>query len=246
LRVVAPQGLNAGLWHALVLVLSLALALRTSAAQLDADHEFVTAPPGAIDFDIPAQPLAAALQIFADVTQIDLFYESSSTLGRLSSPVRGAFIPEMALRQLLSGTGFTITSLNRGAITVLPPGQPPDADELAQVKIRSAAFTSYFALVQGALRGAFCRTVGLETENAELLIRLWIASTGAVASSELLTSTGSQSRDQAYVAALQRIVISRPPPAAMPQPVTLMMLPRGQRDAAACAPDALGRRAGHE
>lgn len=247
LRVSAPQVLNAGLWHALLVGLSLALAVRASVAQNDAGHASVGAPQGVIDFDIPAQPLAAALQTFADVAQIDLFYESSRTLGRLSSRVHGAFAPEAALRQLLKGTGFTIASLNQGAITVLPPGQPPDAVELVQVKSRVAAFTPYFALLQGSLRAAFCRTEELQTEDAELLVRLWISSTGAVASAELLSSTGSEPRDKAYVAALLGIVTGKPPPAAMPQPVTLMMLPRGQREAAACAEhDALDRRAAHE
>jgi hypothetical protein len=227
--------------------MSIALAAKTSVAQIDGEHASVGAPQGVINFDIPAQPLAAALQTFADVAQIELFYESSRTLGRRSSPIRGAFAPETALRHLLKGTGFTITSLNRGAITVLPPSQPPDAVELAQVKSRVAAFTPYFALLQGSLRAAFCRTEGMQTEAAELLVRLWIASTGSVAYAELLSSTGSEPRDKAYVAALQGIVVGKPPPAAMPQPVTLMLLPRGQREAAACAePGGRGRQAVHE
>ena len=242
LRVSAPQVLNAWLWHALLIGFSLALAVKSSVAQIGGEHASMGASQGVINFDIPAQPLAAALQTFADVAQIDLFYESSRTLGRRSSPLHGAFAPETALRQLLKGTGFTIASFERGAVTVLPPGPPPNAVELAQVKSRAAVFAPYFAMLQGGLRAEFCRTEGMQTEDAELLVRLWIASTGGVAYAELLSSTGSEPRDKAYVAALQKIVIGKPPPAEMPQPVTLMILPRGQREAAACAKP--GRRGG--
>ncbi|MCK9910797.1 hypothetical protein MXD81_16740, partial [Microbacteriaceae bacterium K1510] len=59
---------------------------------------------------------------------------------------------------------------------------------------------------------------------------------GAVARVELIGSTGSEDRDRVYAAALHSLSIGEAPPQDMPQPVTLMVLPRASRVAAECPP----------
>ncbi|WKA26113.1 STN domain-containing protein [Bradyrhizobium roseum] len=205
-----------------------------AAAQERSQHGQASAPSQAITFDIPAQPLASALQSFGRLTQLELFYESSLMIDRRSSLVRGDLAPDAALRLLLKGTGFTIASFSRGTITILPP-MPTSAAELAQIKRKAGAFTPYLALLQLGLRSVFCRQPDLLVEKEELLVRLRIGPSGVVSFAELLSSTGSPQHDLAYLSALRSLSVGEPPPAAMPQPVTLMILPRDQRQVAECA-----------
>uniref|UniRef100_UPI0019541826 STN domain-containing protein n=2 Tax=Pseudomonadota TaxID=1224 RepID=UPI0019541826 len=61
-----------------------------------------------IAFDIPAQPLDAALASYFRATGVQLLYDSALTAGRRSGAVRGNFTPREALRQLLRGTGLIV------------------------------------------------------------------------------------------------------------------------------------------
>lgn len=191
-------------------------------------------PSGQLQFDVPAQPLVSSLKTFSAITGLELYYESSLVEGRRSPSIRGSFSPDVALRRLLDGTGFSIESFEPGTVTILLLRQPANGQDLAELKSRAAEFTPYFALVQAAIRGAFCQVPAIETDTAELIIRLWIASSGAVARADILSSTGSEERDRAYTAAVRTLVIGQAPPQSMPQPVTLMVLPRTSRAAAEC------------
>jgi TonB family protein len=144
------------------------------------------------------------------------------------------FSGEVALQHLLEGTSLAVASFEPGTITILPSARPAKPSDLAAIKSKAAEFTPYFALIQTALRSAFCRAVAIQTDTAELIIRLWIAPSGAVARADILSSTGSDERDRAYAAAVRGLVIDEPPPPGMPEPVTLMVLPRASRSAAEC------------
>jgi hypothetical protein len=198
-----------------------------------------------IAFDIPSQPLASALKAFSRVAEIELFYESAVAIGRRSSSVRGQFAPGEALHMLLQGTGLSTASFDHGTLTILAPGNRPNAAELAKLKVKAMEFSPFFAMIQASLRQAFCRIPAIETDASELRARLWIAPSGDISRAELLSSTGSDQRDQTYVTALRTLTIGASPPAAMPQPVTLVVLPRDSREAAECVhPDVPLRSAG--
>ncbi|MDB5606938.1 MAG: hypothetical protein JWP25_3838 [Bradyrhizobium sp.] len=200
-----------------------------------------------IAFDIPSQPLSSALEAFSTVAEIELFYESGLVIGRRSSALRGQFSPDAALRVLLKGTDLSTASFEHGTITILPPERRINAAELAGIKVKAMEFSPYFAMIQASLRLAFCRIPAIEMDAAELRARLWIAPSGDISRAELLSSTGSDQRDQAYVMALRTLTIGASPPAAMPQPVTLMVLPRDSREAAECVQPGMPlRSAGHE
>lgn len=66
------------------------------------------APAGreAILFDIPAQPVASALDAYSAQAGIFFLYQTELVANRRTSGVRGRFSPEEALETLLSGTGL--------------------------------------------------------------------------------------------------------------------------------------------
>lgn len=189
-----------------------------------------------IEFDIPSQSLASSLKVYSAITNLELYYESSLVDGRRSPSIRGSFSPDVALRRLLEGTGFSIASLERGTVTILPSRQPPKVQDLAVLKSKAAEFTPYFALIQERLHAAFCQVPAIQVDTDELIIRLWIEpSSGAVSRAEILSPTGSKERDRLYATVMRTLVIGQAPPQAMPQPVTLMVLPRTSRAAAGCS-----------
>ncbi|MCA6112679.1 STN domain-containing protein [Bradyrhizobium cenepequi] len=186
-------------------------------------------------FDIPSQPLASSLKVYSITTGLELYYESSLVDRHRSPALRGSFSRDAALRRLLESTGLSIASFEPGTVTILSPAQPANGHDLAALKSKAAEFTPYFAVIQAGLRAAFCRVSAIQVDAAELIIRLWIAPTGAVARAEILSKTGSEERDRAYAAAIRTLAIGQAPPPAMPQPVTLMILPRTSPTAAECA-----------
>jgi hypothetical protein len=206
-------------------------ALQTSTGQQ------TTGPALKALFDIPPQPLSTALEAFAGMTQIELFYQSELVTGRRSSSVRGELEVDAAMAVLLKGSGLSATSFDRGTITILPAANPTNAAELTQIKAKAMEFKPYLAAIQFSLNLAFCRIQAIQTDPAEMLARLWIAPSGMVSHAELLSSTGSQERDHAYTIALATLDIAASPPATMPQPITLMILPRQSRELAGCIGD---------
>ena len=58
-------------------------------------------------FNIPAQPLAAALNTFGRQSGLQVTLAAATSRGVQSSPVNGALAPQQALAQLLAGTGIS-------------------------------------------------------------------------------------------------------------------------------------------
>lgn len=100
-----------------------------SATTLIADEAHAQASGGdqRIAFDIPAQPLDAALTAYFRATGVQLLYDSALTAGRRSGEVRGNFTPREALRLLLRGTGL-IARYSRSNAAILTS---PEAREAA-------------------------------------------------------------------------------------------------------------------
>ena len=57
-------------------------------------------------------------------------------------------------------------------------------------------------------------------------MQLWIGASGAVLRSAFLGSSGSRDRDDDLSTMLNGLAIGEGPPAGLPQPVTLVILPR--------------------
>lgn len=65
-----------------------------------------TAQSQPVVVDLPAQPLAAALDLLASQSHVQLLYAADSVHGLSAPAVKGALTVEDALRQLLSGSGY--------------------------------------------------------------------------------------------------------------------------------------------
>jgi hypothetical protein len=181
-------------------------------------------------FDIPSQSLEGALKAFSALTGIALFYESSIVQGRRSSSVEGLLPVETALDLLLRETGLASTSFDRDTITIL---QVPATEQLGSAKARVAAFAPYLARLQKSMDLAFCDESHRADDPDDIVTRVWIAPSGRISRAELLWTTGSEPRDRAYIAAIGAVSTSAPP-AAMPQPVTMMIDMRASRSVDRC------------
>jgi hypothetical protein len=80
-----------------------------------------TAPAGAsLEFDIPSQPLAAALNLYSDATGREALYDASLAVGRILGSVRGHLASNEALERLLSSTGLTARFVGNSSFVLLP------------------------------------------------------------------------------------------------------------------------------
>jgi len=81
--------------------------------------------------DIPAQPLAQALDLFAQQTGLHLVYVSELVRNRMSHPVDAGLSADKALARLLQGTGLKFEFLTARSIRILAAGAPiPTAQSL--------------------------------------------------------------------------------------------------------------------
>jgi hypothetical protein len=207
--------------------LGIALAMNTPALARDMEGQLDIA------LDIPAQPLAAALYTYSAVTGIEVVADGTLISGRRSAALKGSFVPENALKTLLAGTGLTIRrSASDAFVLVAAPvaeiRQLPDPPRIVP------DYADYAAHIQTKMKRALCQLATTEPGAYRAVVELWITSSGAVQRGDLLSSTGSQERDAAISAMLSELAIGEAPPAGLPQPVTLMILPRSPADTGDC------------
>ena len=73
-------------------------------------------------FAVPAQPLAAALDTFAEQAGISFAYRTADLAGKRSPGVSGTLPVAEALRRLLAGSGVTYRFSDAGVVTLRPAG----------------------------------------------------------------------------------------------------------------------------
>lgn len=188
-------------------------------------------PDQLLDFDIPAQSLATALNHYAAGTGRPAVFRSSLVSGRTSSPVHGAHSPEAALRILLDGTGLVAADAGSPGIDafVLKP-----AEATAAVAPGTSTPPSYEGLVQSTIWDAFCANPQTTPGNYRALLRFQVDATGAVEQAQLLGSTGDTRRDAAVLQTLRRARIDQAPPPGLTQPLIMLVLPRDKIVGRAC------------
>lgn len=190
-------------------------------------------------FDIPAQPLAAALNRYASVSGWPILFHGAMVAGRTSSPVQGDHAPEAALRRLLDGTGLAPVKVDAG---------PPDAYTLREVGPRAIGTASgtdavdfeYGGWVQARVWASLCADARTRPGVWRSLLRFRVDADGHVHGTRMLGSTGSAARDAAVLAALRRVRMERAPPSEMPQPLTLLILPFERGGGPSCASTVAG------
>jgi hypothetical protein len=190
----------------------------------------LAAPSGTtgIAFDIPAQPLSQALELYSDATGWEVLYNSHLAEGRRSGAVQGTFTAEAALRLLLAGTGLAIRYTDlQSFVLVLAPSAPPRPSPADAVAVASAATRlTYYGRIQESLRQALCRNDGARPGRYRIAVQFWIDATGGVERYRRLASTGWPETDGRIDRVLRDLRIGEPPPAGFAQPVTILVVPQ--------------------
>jgi TonB family protein len=182
-----------------------------------------------IAFDIRAQQLAGAIEIYGTVTGLQVIYDASLAEGQSSAEIRGAFTAEVALQALLRGTGLMALRTGPDALVIVPvPPQAraanPAIGEIA-LKGTNASQQRYYALIQAGIRNTFCLNSETRSASYRVAVNLWIDPSGAVEHFRVLGSTGRTSLDQTIEDAMRRVTIGEPPPVGIAQPFTVVILP---------------------
>lgn len=210
-----PAGRAAG-W--LVILALWAAMAAAAAANLPSD--------GALDFDIPAQPLSEALNRYGETARISALYPSDLPAGLRSSPVHGRYSPEEALRRLLRGTGLALTKavtpygdvfrLTRPASATAPGIGPAGANPAA---------AGYLLRLQTAVMQALCGDGRTQPGGYGAMLEVAMDETGRVALATVISPSGDTRRDAALLASLRQVRTSAPPPASAHVPYLFSLQP---------------------
>ncbi|VVE48988.1 Ferripyoverdine receptor [Pandoraea communis] len=160
------------------------------------------AEPKSFFFDIPAQPLADALQRYAMISGRPALFSSAQVAGLTSSPVHGELPADTALERLLTGSGLTVQRARTG---------PAEAFVLKASTTESpspsydAPTTAYAGRVQAGVWAALCANTLTRPGQYRTLLRFEIDATGTLRQARLLTSTGERRRDAAVEGIRRRL-----------------------------------------
>lgn len=193
-----------------------------------------------IAFDIPSQSLLTALQAYSEVTGQAVLVDNALAEGRHSPGVHGNFGKTDALQKLLAGTGLVASYSSDQAFTLklAEPGATAgrtvrERPESVGVEGSEAVIEHYAGKIQRPIEAALCQLDDTRPGTYRLAMQIWIASSGRVERTRLLTPISGQ-RDYEVRRALSKLVLD-PPPYGMPQPITLLLLPGHASDVSACA-----------
>lgn len=210
----------------LVLLLLGATVVPQQPAAAAEDRSITDRTAVAKPFDIPSQALEDALYAFDAASGIEVFVDGPTVAGRRSMAIKGVFTPVQALRALLAGTGLDARLIGANAIT-LSLGTP-------QGRANSSVYRDYSAFVQTAVMRVLCAEPETRPGAYRIAIQLWLAPTGVISTANLLSSTGDAERDRRLHNVLSGISIGRPPPATLPLPIVMVILPRSPQDSGDC------------
>ncbi len=185
-------------------------------------------------FDIPAQPLASALDAFSTVTGREVFYDGSAERGRWSTAVKGSFKPDDALSLLLSGTNLLAQPSGSSGYTLVSIPKDTSGTAMAARIAADRPYARYFAVIQGGIRDALCRNADTRPGTYKILLKFWIGPSGILERLILRGTTGDSDHDVHLVGALQAVTLAESPPADMPQPITMAIFPGKQASLVGC------------
>ncbi|WP_368932278.1 STN domain-containing protein [Achromobacter xylosoxidans] len=179
-----------------------------------------------IPFDIAAQPLDAALAAYTQATGMAVLVTSRVTAGRQGAAVRGRLAPREALRQLLAGTGLQARYTSASAFTLVEAAAPAAAARPPAAGAPAGAVTRYAGVLQNTVTRALCQWTGAQFGRYRASLQMWIGRNGVVRQARVLAGTGDARRDEALAGVLAGLIMDTPPPADLPQPVTIVLAPR--------------------
>jgi hypothetical protein len=226
-----------------VMLAGAAIAVSAPAIASDAaDTQTAAAARAPVAFNIPPQPLSAALEAYSETSGVQVLYDSRLAAGRRSAGVAGVLAPELALKTLLAGTDFVVRYTAANDVVLLPASAdgalsgsiaaPVDAPVLALDTLHvdgatrlgdAPDYRAYASIVQADIQAFLRRRDDTRSGSYNIGLRLWLDHSGVVQRSEVFRSTGDEHRDAAIARALRDVTISKPPPQQMPQPVSVMI-----------------------
>ncbi len=177
-------------------------------------------------FDISSQPLGSALVEFADRTGMAALIDAELASGKQSTVVRGRLTPQDALRILLAGTGLSFRRAGDSAFTVIAGAGEGD---VRGAQRHHTEHDAYFLRMQSMIRRALCEQPDIRAGAFRSVFQIWVGQGGAVDAVHAVGSTGDAARDTRIAEAIERTRVT-PPPAGIPQPVTIV-LQQSQTDA---------------
>lgn len=189
-----------------------------------------------VTFDISAQPLQSALDIYGAAAGLEVLYDSRLAIGRRTRGLKGLFAPMTGLNTLLQGTGLTAVYVGTNAFAVIPV--PAPRNNAAEPR----SYRQYFGLVQSSIASTFCDQAEIRPGAYRIALRFWISPEGQIYHPELLSSSGDSLRDQAVSGTLAQVIVDLPPPRGMPQPITMVIAPRSPDKTGDCTSYAQGPR----
>lgn len=195
-----------------------------------AEAKAITEPDTAAAFDIPPQSLPRALDVFSAITGIEVLVDARNVEGHQSLRVRGFMTARQALKILLTESRLFADEFTPGTVTLM---RIPERRDARASRIASA-HQAYFAAIQRAILRALCHAPETAPGDYRLALRLRIGRDGLVSQWKLLNTTGDASHDRAFEAVLAALDIGAAPPADLPQPVAVVILPRMSQDLANC------------
>ncbi|MHA7686004.1 TonB family protein [Cupriavidus sp. PET2-C1] len=191
-------------------------------------------PPGQLlDFDIPAQPLAAALNRYASLSGWPILFHGRMVAGRTSSAVQGRYRPEAALQRLLDGTGLAPEKVSGGPADAYVLKES-DAQAIVARAAAPAVDLDYGGRIQAHIWQALCADARTVPGTYRSLLRFRVDTSGRVHAVRMFSSTGDGRRDAAVLETLRRVRMDRSPPPGMAQPLTMLVLPLDQAGGPRC------------
>ncbi len=187
----------------------------------------------ALDFDIPALALGDALRRYAAVTRQPALFRSEILAELTSTPVRGLYTPDTALRLLLDGTGLVAEKVRTGSAVTLAL-RPAPAPATAPRAAGLGNLAGYPSLVQARVWEALCGNARTRPGTYRSLLRFEVDEAGQLRRPRLLGLTGDAARDAEMLEVLQSVHLAHAPPPDMAQPLTLLILPRDSRGGTRC------------
>jgi len=216
----------------MALAVCFGVAISVCAPLASAELGSVAEQTGSVMFNIPAQPLASALEAYGETTGIEVFYDAALAVGRRSTAVKGSFSPTLALKALLRGTGYVPRPTGLHAITIVPAQQ-----EAAKQTIATQSFdryAPYFAVLQSRLGQALCNDDHAEVGGNDIIFKFWLTASGIISRADVIASGGDSARDRTIAKVIEGLDVGEPPPMGLPQPITMAAFPPLAGEAPGC------------
>ncbi|GAB4140695.1 MAG: TonB-dependent receptor [Sphingomonadales bacterium] len=138
-------------------LLTTSLRALTVALAVSAAPQIAQAQDSSVYFEIGAQPVAAALQQFAEQSGLQLAYVSAITANLETRGLSGSFAPDEALQRILAGTGLAYRRIDDNTIAILnaePASQDAKLERINATQFASAQDAGPRTLAQTGQGGA--------------------------------------------------------------------------------------------